>query len=269
MADGHLALHPAGAFTPIIESGYIRLADASSMRDPKELRHGRELAIEAISRASRLSEDEVEGWVAPLESSDGRWPHVACFSACKDSTAQWRSYADNGAGYSFGVCPQLIGAHLTYPQRFFLDDRTVLMDWGLFCFPMVYDRRGQDRLAKRAAGRLFSKSDWDPHAKLQVDVFAMTMAFKSSKLCREREWRIAYGHRDAPEASRGTVLGPASTFLGNTGEVAFTPLRLRDQGCVLQTVRLGPRCESTPEETRKALEEHGFAGVRVEQAQVR
>ena len=269
---------PASAFLGILESKFIRLADARWMNDPAELQWGRRTIVRAL--LNDFSRDHIENSIVPLASSGSRWPHIACFSARKDSLSQWRAYADNGAGYAIGLNPRRFGTVRNFPQRLFVPSRPgktqqIASDWGIFWFPMVYDVVDQRKEARNARDRCIGgdtgpEGEWEPEAKLQVDAFAMTMAFKAPHYHEEQEYRIAYGHLSPTLAFRGAdSLGNSSTYARGHLTLAFTPLVLTpaaDGLSRLIAVRLGPRCSASVEATRELVKHHGFTDVQVQRS---
>jgi hypothetical protein len=121
----------------ILSSQTIRLTDYRHMNDPSELRHGLEVARDAIRIAMNGADAaaieflrELRGWCSPDELSSRFEFFTGSFSRKQDDLGQWRAYADNGRGYAIGFAPHV----------FAIEDRPDRQpNESIFVAPVRYD----------------------------------------------------------------------------------------------------------------------------------
>jgi len=270
---------PVESFRSIVESSAIWLSNAQWLNDQTEMAWGRRLISSALRRIA--DDATTDSYLVPYQSWNNTWPHVACFSTCKDSLPQWRAYADDGAGFALGIAPRTLGIPISFPERLFVrrsDDRgEVMSDWAVFCFPMIYDVRGQRREAAKAVQRFLDGRDpgkrvqgAPPDEKLQKDAFAMTMAFKSPYFHEEREYRIAYGHLDPARRFQGHErIGRLVRQPRNNQLRMYTPFSLAPSPSgesPIRVVRLGPKCKAGVAEVTRLLENNRICDARVQRS---
>ncbi len=100
----------------ILETGKLWLTDIFDLNDPSELRHGFCQAIEIWNREAFYGcaeADEIGAVLGDFNSEKLRESahYFTCsFSSDGDELGQWRSYADNGRGYSLGFDRQALEA---------------------------------------------------------------------------------------------------------------------------------------------------------------
>ena len=253
----------------IITSKQLWLCDCQWMNDASELHWGRRIVTNSMlvpEIKSRHTRQAIEDNLASFRSWEQRWPDISCFSSSPNRLTLWRVYAEQGRGLAIGIDPARLGLTGNFPQRRFIHPELVqgqmrvLADWQAFWFPIVYDVRGQRRQAQqtvanylKGTGPYKGLTETEREFKLQLDAFAMTMAFKSPHFEDEREYRIAYGHLRQPYFGGLERIGARSTTsMGRH----YTPLllyRTAEGLSPIRSIALGPNCSVRPDDVREWL----------------
>lgn len=126
----------------ILENGSLWVTDIFSLNDPSELKHGLQIAEEALTATAKdepiLSEFLAKEMRVMFDGnlSDMANCFVCCFSRNGNELGQWRAYADNGRGYALGFdCSILEQAFVAAGGGV----RRGGLGAGPMTFPMTYD----------------------------------------------------------------------------------------------------------------------------------
>jgi hypothetical protein len=198
----------ADAFISIVTSGKMRATHYAYLNDSEEYKGGLALIGETLRS---LGEHEIEfrqlhdELVVSLErdASHPESPYVISFSEEGNLLSQWRAYADNGAGYSFGLEAFILAQVGSELRRCIYCNETFRKEVRKRYLAVQVEATryvAKAQRMKQSEGALAS----DIAGSFALNMQALASAYKSQAFNEEQEWRIVV----TKDADLGDTVGP-------------------------------------------------------------
>ena len=268
-------------FYNIVSNNSLWLSDVSKSNDSMELRWINERCkyyilkvwsdyVKVCCDAGKFKVEDFDRYQHIKESAEAfsSRSYGKCWSFCLsekcDDLGQWRGYADDGAGISFGIRPKVFEP--------LVENKKLLEDSGLFfSFDRVcYDQEDIESFFYETCGLEKINVDTDVQeveqllSKAILFAYLVTPFYKNSSFAEEREWRLIQGMTvkqlkdgEKPDQIKENQAEPFNLQYGYTiknGDlVSHVSCSLKNLKDSITEIYLGPKCKWSVYETKLFL----------------
>ena len=273
----------AAGLKGIFDSRQMWFTDYRFLNDPSELSHGMDMAKDMLRNAKTGADRRVGLFldcVADLYSQDNVDStlafFVASFSRARDDLGQWRSYADNGRGFSVGFAPKMFRIQ---------DDPSPSPDENAYLGPVLYkvpDVLSRHRLAIDQATGIFLSAA-EAEAELMRDGaigYPFMLELAKHLIAAPLIWNAltskhpAYEHEQEVRLVMVGIADKLAPFVKTRARgsdlVPYIPhpWDVREPGAIVE-ILVGPAAPPDAEDAVKALlAGYGITGVDVERSDI-
>jgi len=284
------------SFYKIIESKKIHVSEALYTNDSAEIIWGKNKAgvifqdIENQSKGQNLQPALRKMYDSYNLNLDCGSPYIFCLSENGDLLSQWRSYAEDAAGFSIGLTVDTLCKGLNIKFK----EQTHLMGGGDPIFvlnPVVYDDQLQDILIRicvkigliEVDNGIFDEilpqwellpfklyfrrqSTSDGIVNAAINLCHLSFIFKNKGFVEEKEWRIMVTPNRIFPADK--ILGRyVKSFKVNAGIIKpFMEIDFKDIPGLLGSVMFGPRNKNIVPIVGLFLEQNGFKSIEIKKS---
>jgi len=242
----------AGLFG-ILDSGNIRLTDIAGLNDPTEISHGVAHACEILRTAAASSHRAarfLSDGFTDFHTKIAQLAHffVACFSHNGNDLGQWRSYGNNGRGFSLGFDGELLERLFVAPNGDWITNHST--------FSIRYNDTALRAVQTEIVNAFLTLSDVPRGRGLHPSTVAQFMRILSERLSlcavraallfkheaysNEAEYRLLH-IRPINDDLSDIKLRPRDTAL-----IRFMEIAWRSDGCQpLREILIGPAADET------------------------
>jgi len=245
----------------IVSEKTIRLSDISKMNDSMEMDWGLSILSESLEEHKEfIGHDNYKTLKDVISIIKGQTRFlISCFSKNKDILSQWRSYADDGTGFSIGFSKENL---MTIMKKFgsVVYDRNVQLD--IFKDKILKDSNLW-RQADPAYSRRFAR-------RIATHLLVLSCFMKNPAFAEEQEVRFVHGiiydaskeafRIDVPKLS--SVAKPEIGFCMRGGLVSpHLDISFSNKDDFIHEIVFGPKNMNTEVDMKALLHHHGHKNV--------
>ena len=202
-------------------------------------------------RFSNGEYDDFMKYLFPTYTWNKKFPYIFCLSEVKDSLSQWRAYATDGKGISFGFDFDKIGLKRDLPSPNVYRDNTIGIQ------KVENSKSRQKKIIKdltESFKEMYDKKEdelWEVSSTfLALQLARYSLVFKNPSFAEEKEWRIIHtpldekSHYEDIEKNKIDISDIKFRTLGSR-MTTYTILNLQKKfdSSLIPEIVLGPKAE--------------------------